>query len=57
MGFLRKTFKKIGRGIKKLFKKFGKFMNKIGVLGQVAMMFILPGIGQAIGGAIKGFIG
>ena len=57
MGFLRKTFKKIGKGIKKLFKKFGKFMNKIGVLGQIAMMFILPGIGQAIGGAIKGFIG
>tara|TARA_R100000995_G_C3484046_1_gene125949 strand:- start:539 stop:1936 length:1398 start_codon:yes stop_codon:yes gene_type:complete len=57
MGFLRKVFKKIGRGIKKAFKAFGKFMGKIGILGQVAMMFILPGIGQAIGGAIKGFIG
>lgn len=57
MGWLRKTFKKIGRGIKKIFKKFGKFMNKIGIVGQIAMMFILPGIGQAIGGAIKGFIG
>ena len=57
MGWLRKTFKKIGKGIKKAFMKFGKFMGKIGILGQVAMMFILPGIGQAIGGAIKGFIG
>lgn len=57
MGWLRKTFKKIGKGIKKVFMKFGKFMGKIGILGQIAMMFILPGIGQAIGGAIKGFIG
>ena len=57
MGWLRKTFKKFGKGIKKLFMKFGKFMGKIGVLGQLAMMFILPGIGQAIGGAIKSFIG
>ena len=43
-----KVFKKIGKGIKSAFKKFGKFMNKIGILGQVAMMFILPGIGNAI---------
>jgi hypothetical protein len=40
-----KVFKKIGRGIKKGFKKFGKFMNKIGIVGQIAMMFILPAIG------------
>lgn len=43
-----KVFKKIGRAIKKGFKKFGKFMGKIGIVGQLAMMFILPGIGGAL---------
>ena len=45
---LRGFFKRIGKGIKKGFKKFGKFMGKIGILGQIAMMFILPGIGSAM---------
>ena len=49
---LRKGFKKVGKGIKKAFAKFGKFMGKIGILGQLAMMFILPGIGGAL---LKGF--
>ena len=55
MGFLKKffkgvkkVFKKIGRGIKKGFQKFGKFMNKIGIVGQIAMMFILPMVGNAL---------
>lgn len=59
MSFLKKIFKgvgkvfrKIGRGIKKGFKKFGKFMGKLGIVGQLAMMFILPGIGGAL---MKGF--
>ena len=59
MGFFKKifkgigkVFKKIGKGIKKAFKKFGKFMGKLGVVGQLAMMFILPGIGGAL---LKGF--
>ena len=43
---LRGFFKRIGKGIKKGFQKFGKFMGKIGILGQIAMMFILPGIGS-----------
>ena len=47
-----KVFKKIGRGVKKVFKKFGKFMGKIGIVGQIAMMFVLPGIGAAL---MKGF--
>ncbi len=47
-----KVFRKIGRAIKKGFKKFGKFMGKIGIVGQLAMMFILPGIGGAL---MKGF--
>ncbi len=57
MGWLRKTFKKIGKGIKKAFMKFGKFMGKIGVLGQVAMLFILPGIGAALMKGVTGAFG
>jgi len=49
--------KSIGKGIKSAFKKFGKFMNKIGILGQIAMMFILPGIGQALGSMWTGIAG
>jgi len=51
---IKKTVKKIGKGIKSAFKKFGKFMGEIGILGQVAMMFILPGIGAALGQAFTG---
>ena len=61
MGFLRKTFKKIGRGIKKIGKKIGKafksiikpfakVFNKLGPIGSIAMMMILPGIGQMLAG-------
>ncbi len=57
MGFLRKVFKKVGRGIKKAFKSFGKFMGKIGILGQVAMMFILPGIGNALASGLGSALG
>ena len=57
MGWLRKSFKKIGKGIKKAFMKFGKFMGKIGVLGQVAMFFILPGIGAALFKGVTGAFG
>ena len=64
MGFFSKVWKgiksgvkKIGKGIKSAFKKFGKFMNKIGILGQIAMMFILPGIGQALGSMWTGIAG
>ena len=45
---VKKVFKKIGKGIKKVAGKVGKFMNKIGIVGQIAMAFILPGIGQAL---------
>jgi hypothetical protein len=45
---------KVWRGIKKTvgsaLKSFGRFMNKIGIVGQVAMMFILPGIGEVLAG-------
>jgi len=45
---VKKVFKKIGKGIKKVAVKVGKFMNEIGVVGQIAMAFILPGIGSAL---------
>lgn len=64
MGFFKKifkgvgkVFKKIGRGIKKAVGKFGKFMNKIGIVGQVAMAFILPGIGNALASGIGSALG
>ena len=46
---MKKVWKKIGKGIKKAFMKIGKFMNKIGIVGQIALGLILPGIGQALG--------
>ena len=64
MGFLskitkpfRKVFKKIGKGIKSAFKRFGKFMNKLGPLGTIAMGIMLPGIGSVLGGAWSGMAG
>jgi hypothetical protein len=50
-----KVFNAIGKGIKSAFTKFGKFMNKIGVVGQIAMMFILPGIGSALMSGLASF--
>lgn len=64
MGFFKKIFKgigkvfrKIGRAIKKGFKKFGKFMGKLGIVGQLGMMFILPGIGGALMKGLGGIAG
>jgi len=66
MSFLSKAWKGIktgvkgvGKAIKGAFKSFGKFMGKIGIVGQLAMMFVLPMIagplfsvvGSTIGGA------
>lgn len=53
----KKFFSKIGRGVKKAFKKFGKFMGKIGIVGQLAMMFILPGIGAALASSLGSMFG
>lgn len=50
-----KVFNAIGKGLKSAFTKFGKFMNKIGVVGQIAMMFILPGIGSALMSGLASF--
>jgi hypothetical protein len=58
MGFLsklwkgvKKTFKIIFKPIKKVFKTIGKFVNKLGIVGQIAMMFIpIPGLGALFSG-------
>lgn len=50
---IKKTFKKIFKPIKNLFKKVGKFMGKLGIAGQIALMFI-P-FGQMLGPMMKGF--
>jgi hypothetical protein len=51
---IKKPFKAIGKAVKSAFKSFGKLMNKAGILGQVAMFFILPGIANAALGALGG---
>ena len=54
MGFFSKLWKKtvgkVWKGIKKVAMKVGKFMNKIGIVGQIAMSFLLPGLGEILGG-------
>ena len=52
MGFFGKIFKSIGKVftsigkvIKKAFTAVGKFTNKLGIVGQIGMMFIMPAIG------------
>lgn len=64
MGFLskiwkgiKKTFKKIFKPIKKVFKSIGKFMGKIGIVGQIAMSFILPVVGGALSGTFSNIVG
>jgi hypothetical protein len=58
---IKKVAKKIFKPIKSVFKAVGKFMNKIGIVGQIAMSFILPGIGsvlaQTFGKAVSALAG
>ena len=39
---LKKTVKKIGKGVKKVFKKVGAAIGKLGIVGQIGMMFLMP---------------
>lgn len=58
---IKKVAKKVFMPIKSVFKQVGKFMNKIGIVGQIAMSFILPGIGsvlaQTFGKAVSALAG
>ena len=46
---VKKTVKKIGKGIKKTFKKIGKAIGKLGIVGQIGMMFLMPYAAGALG--------
>ena len=58
---IKKVFKKIGNGIKKAVKGIGKFVGKLGIVGQIGMMFIMPHLGgflmKGLGAAAKGLMG
>jgi Flp pilus assembly pilin Flp len=63
---IKSAFKKIGRGIKSAVGKIGKFMGKIGVVGQLALMFtpigamvgnLFSGIGTAVSSSFTKFTG
>ena len=45
---IAKRMRKIGRGVKKGFKKLTKAFGKLGPLGQLALFFILPGMGNVL---------
>jgi len=54
MGFFSKVWKGIktsfiGKAVRSVVKRFGKFMDKIGVVGQIAMSLMLPGVGELMG--------
>ena len=50
MGKLRKIGKKIKKGIKKVFSKAGKFFDKLGPIGSVALMIAAPYAANAMFG-------
>ena len=58
---IKKVFKKIGKGIKKAVKGIGKFVGKLGIVGQIGMMFFMPHIGgflmKGLSGAAKALLG
>jgi hypothetical protein len=56
MGFLSKAWKglkkgvkKVARGIKKVVKKVGAAVGKLGIVGQIGMMFLMPYAMGALG--------
>ena len=67
MGFLsklwkgiKKTVKKIGKGVKNTFKKIVGAIGKLGVVGQIGMMFLMPyamGALSSFAGSALGTVG
>ena len=64
MGFFSKIFKgikkvvkKIGRGIKKVVKKVGRAVGKLGIVGQIGMMFLMPYAMSGLGSLFGQFAG
>ena len=67
-GLVKKVFKGVKKAvsstwkrIKKAFKSIGKFMGKIGIIGQIGLALLLPGVGQILSnmliGAVPGVTG
>ena len=46
---LKKGVKKVARGIKKVVKKVGAAIGKLGIVGQIGMMFLMPYAMGALG--------
>ena len=54
---VKKVFKKVGKAIKSGLKSVGKFMDKIGIVGQIGLSLLLPGVGAMLGSAFQGLTG
>jgi hypothetical protein len=54
---VKKTVKKVARGIKKVVKKVGRAFGKLGIVGQIGLMFLMPYAMQGLGTFWKGFGG
>jgi|SRR5210317_602385 len=46
---IKKAVKKIGKGVKKVFKKVAGAIGKLGIVGQIGMMFLMPYATSALG--------
>jgi hypothetical protein len=57
---VKKTVKKIGKGVKKVFSKVGQAFGKLGIVGQIGMMFLMPyamGALSSFAGSALGTVG
>tara|TARA_R100000781_G_scaffold37648_1_gene26601 strand:+ start:5020 stop:6174 length:1155 start_codon:yes stop_codon:yes gene_type:complete len=54
---IKKVAKKIGKGIKKVVKKIGRAVGKLGIVGQIGMMFLMPYAMQGLGSLFGQFAG
>ena len=54
---IKKVVKKIGRGIKKVVKKVGRAVGKLGIVGQIGMMFLMPYAMSGLGSLFGQFAG
>lgn len=54
---VKKVFKKVGKAIKSGLKSVGKFMDKIGIVGQIGLSLLLPGIGSVMSGMWGSLVG
>ena len=61
--FVKRGLKKVGKFFKRAFKKVGKFVGKLGPVGMLGMMLIMPQLGSwlsdfgAWAGELKGPFG